>query len=260
MIARSNGFEGFFTECPLYPAGTAPSRRLAADRNLQTAVKKDFRKKKGTFFPLRRLIPQKPNLTGEKSLGCRSRKTGKRTVGRKPRDRRSDEGITRASQNSTVGFRVRSKRQSAGSLPTRVTSKKSGKMLPCRRRPRSVQFAIPECVGGWLRTIARRLAIQRSIQRNRQHLIDPQTTTGIPATGAETPLDQLIEKERCEALHAALCHLKLPYRQVLKWFYFENCSLEQISKMEQIPVGTVKSRLHTARKILSARLQHLRTA
>jgi RNA polymerase sigma-70 factor (ECF subfamily) len=118
----------------------------------------------------------------------------------------------------------------------------------------------PECVGGWLRTIARRLAIQRSTQRARQHLVDPQTITGNPAVEFEAPLDHLIEKERCEALHAALCHLKLPYRQVLKWFYFENCSLEQISEMEQIPVGTVKSRLHTARKILSARLQHLRTA
>jgi hypothetical protein len=50
MIARSKGFNIFFEECPLYPAGTAPSRRLAADRNLQTAVKKDFRKKKEPFF------------------------------------------------------------------------------------------------------------------------------------------------------------------------------------------------------------------
>ena len=118
----------------------------------------------------------------------------------------------------------------------------------------------PECIGGWMQTIARRLAIQRIAKRSGQHLIDPHTTTANPVEPTESPLEQLIQKERYEAVHSALSELKVPHRRVLRWFYFDNYSIRQIGQIERIPVGTVKSRLHAARQILAGRLQHLKTA
>ncbi len=118
----------------------------------------------------------------------------------------------------------------------------------------------PECVGGWMRTISRRLAIKRSIRRDGHYLVEPHTLSVIESPEEVKPLDHLIQEERYEALHEAIGHLKFHHRQVIKWFYFENYSLEKIGKIEHIPVGTVKSRLHAARKILSEKLQYLRTA
>ena len=111
-----------------------------------------------------------------------------------------------------------------------------------------------------MQTIARRLAIQRIAKRSGQHLIDPHTTTANPVEPTESPLEQLIQKERYEAVHTALSELKVPHRRVLRWFYFDNYSIRQIGQIERIPVGTVKSRLHAARQILAGRLQYLKTA
>ena len=47
-------------------------------------------------------------------------------------------------------------------------------------------------------------------------------------------------------------------REVIILFEFEELSCEQIAKKTGVPEGTVKSRLHSARKILSEKLQFLR--
>ncbi len=47
-------------------------------------------------------------------------------------------------------------------------------------------------------------------------------------------------------------------RQVVIWFEFEEMSYEQISQKLGLPIGTVKSRLFNARKILSEKLNFLK--
>ena len=118
----------------------------------------------------------------------------------------------------------------------------------------------PECIGAWLRTIASRLAVQRVTKHAGPQLIDPHISLANPVGSIGSPLDHLIERERYEAVHAALGSLSLPHRRILRYFYFHHYSLIQISEKEGLPLGTVKSRLHAARNKLAYLLRHLKTA
>ncbi len=118
----------------------------------------------------------------------------------------------------------------------------------------------PACIGAWLRTIASRLATHRAAKRAELQLIDPHISLANLVSADGSPLDHLIEKERYEAVHAAFSHLAPMHRRILRSFYFDQHSLSRISKIERIPVGTVKSRLYTARKKLASRLESLNTA
>lgn len=56
------------------------------------------------------------------------------------------------------------------------------------------------------------------------------------------------------ALHTAISELPKKHRVVVILFYFREFSLREISGMLEIPEGTVKSRLNTAKKLLRRRL------
>lgn len=118
----------------------------------------------------------------------------------------------------------------------------------------------PECIGAWLRTIASRLAVRRVLQHAGPQLVDPHIGLANSVGRIRSPLDHLIERERCEAVHSALDSLSTPHRQILRHFYFHHYSLIQISEKEGLPLGTVKSRLHNARIKLASLLRHLKTA
>lgn len=65
-------------------------------------------------------------------------------------------------------------------------------------------------------------------------------------------------KTRQKEILKAVDSLPRKMRQVVIWFEFEEMSCDQIAAKTGIPVGTVKSRLFNARKILSEKLQHLK--
>lgn len=65
-------------------------------------------------------------------------------------------------------------------------------------------------------------------------------------------------KSRQKIILKAVDSLPKKMRQVVIWFEFEEMSYEQISKKLELPVGTVKSRLFNARKILSEKLSFLK--
>jgi RNA polymerase sigma-70 factor (ECF subfamily) len=48
----------------------------------------------------------------------------------------------------------------------------------------------------------------------------------------------------------AIAQLPARYREVVTLYYLEEFSLETIAKVTQEPLGTIKSRLHRARKRL----------
>ena len=62
------------------------------------------------------------------------------------------------------------------------------------------------------------------------------------------------EKERQKIILKAVDSLSKDFRKVIILFEFEGYSLEEISRRLKIPVGTVKSRLFNARKILKQKL------
>ena len=52
------------------------------------------------------------------------------------------------------------------------------------------------------------------------------------------------------AVHAGLNKLSLPHREALTLFFLQDLSIEEIASVLAIPPGTVKSRLHHAKKAL----------
>lgn len=70
--------------------------------------------------------------------------------------------------------------------------------------------------------------------------------------------ERLDAKQRQKAILKAVDNLPRKMRQVVVLFEFEELSYEQISKKTGLPVGTIKSRLFNARKILSEELKFLK--
>lgn len=58
--------------------------------------------------------------------------------------------------------------------------------------------------------------------------------------------------EDAAAVHAGLDELSLPHREALTLFFLQELSIEEIASVLGIPPGTVKSRLHHAKKALRA--------
>jgi RNA polymerase sigma-70 factor (ECF subfamily) len=80
-----------------------------------------------------------------------------------------------------------------------------------------------------------------------------------PATD-EDALRSLIAGERSAALLAAVRELPAGYRDAVLLCDLEEKSYEEAARLMGCPVGTVRSRLHRARALLSARLKWLRGA
>lgn len=80
--------------------------------------------------------------------------------------------------------------------------------------------------------------------------------------GADAELTESIETEVLQAeerrcVRRAVSDLPEKYRIVILLFYMEELSIEEISAVQNIPKGTVKSRLHQARKLLKQQLEVL---
>ena len=69
------------------------------------------------------------------------------------------------------------------------------------------------------------------------------------------PEELLIRKEQEERFMRLLNQLPVPHRAVLLLHFVEDFSLEEISRITDTPTGTVKSRLHYAKKALRALLE-----
>lgn len=116
------------------------------------------------------------------------------------------------------------------------------------------QIREPERFAGWLRQVAVRMAINRATRR----VAPPSVETGVlegAARPSDEPLDQLITRERAERLREALGRLKSLDREALDAFYIRGHSLIEIAESLGVPLGTVKRRLHTARKRLRLELE-----
>lgn len=71
----------------------------------------------------------------------------------------------------------------------------------------------------------------------------------VPATGVDVQRD-VLEKDTDREVMYAIAQLPARYREVVTLYYLEEFSLETIAKVTQEPLGTIKSRLHRARKRL----------
>ena len=70
------------------------------------------------------------------------------------------------------------------------------------------------------------------------------------------PSDMLLRQEQEETFMIAIQSLSEPHRSVVLLHYLEEFSLEEIAEIGGISVGTVKSRLHYAKKELRKLLEN----
>lgn len=116
------------------------------------------------------------------------------------------------------------------------------------------QLRVPEAFGGWLRQIVRRMAINRMTRRRVAIATDPDTLAGV-AQRSLTPLDDLLDGERCEQVRSGLERLGEVDRQTLEAFYIGGHSLLEMAEQFEAPLGTIKRRLHVARKRLAREME-----
>jgi RNA polymerase sigma factor (sigma-70 family) len=107
----------------------------------------------------------------------------------------------------------------------------------------------PARLRAWLFGIARRVLMDRL----RAQYAAPVFADVEPADLAE-PDDRREAALAAEELHAALAALPVAEREMLALFYLEELSLNQLADVLAVPVGTVKSRLFRARRMLRERL------
>lgn len=107
----------------------------------------------------------------------------------------------------------------------------------------------------WLYRIARNLCIN-TVQRSSRK------ETGLPAeelipARTDDPASELLRKEEIEGLRKALDQLQDKHREIITLKTFQDCSYAEIAEILDIPIGTVMSRLYTARTKLRAILMEV---
>jgi RNA polymerase sigma-70 factor (ECF subfamily) len=125
-----------------------------------------------------------------------------------------------------------------------------------RAMQKIAQLREPEAFGSWIQTVASRMAINRAVRRRNGISTEPETLAAT-CVDAETPLTSALTRERRSQVRAGLRRLGELDRDTLMAFYVEGQSLLEMSQEFQSPVGTIKRRLHVARKRLAKELEEV---
>jgi len=112
------------------------------------------------------------------------------------------------------------------------------------------QLQAPEAFGGWLRQIVHRMAINRATRRPTPTSVDHEILEATVTCDSD-PLEAVLTREQKMQVHQGLNRLGDLDRQTLVAFYLDGQSLNQMSDAFAAPIGTIKRRLHVARKRLA---------
>jgi RNA polymerase sigma-70 factor (ECF subfamily) len=118
------------------------------------------------------------------------------------------------------------------------------------------QLREPQAFGGWLRAVTNRMAINRAMRKRSPIATEPETLAAT-CVEHETPLTNALARERQSQVRAGLGRLGELDRDTLVAFYMQGQSLVEMSQEFRSPVGTIKRRLHVARKRLAKELEEL---
>jgi RNA polymerase sigma-70 factor (ECF subfamily) len=119
------------------------------------------------------------------------------------------------------------------------------------------QLRDPRCFAGWLRQITVRMALNRLARLGPVRRAEPEVLENAAADDAG-PLEEMVRAEQRKELWAGLNRLKALDRATLEAFYIRGRSLKQMSREFETPLGTIKRRLHVARKRLRRQLERPR--
>ena len=111
----------------------------------------------------------------------------------------------------------------------------------------------------WLYRIAFNTAIsRRRVRRGEQSIEQTRELTGNELIdGSESADQRMLRRERACEVHQAMNQLPEEFRSVLVLREVEGCDYDTIAEILDLPVGTVRSRLHRARLQLKEQLIEL---
>jgi RNA polymerase sigma-70 factor, ECF subfamily len=121
------------------------------------------------------------------------------------------------------------------------------------------QLRTPEAFAGWIRQITVRMAINRVVRRVECTSLDPDSLLAQDAAEG-SPLESILELERQSQVRAGLNRLGYLDRETLIAFYVDGKSLLEMAEDFDAPLGTIKRRLHVARKRLAREVEELAVA
>ncbi|UOR10567.1 RNA polymerase sigma factor SigW [Halobacillus amylolyticus] len=116
----------------------------------------------------------------------------------------------------------------------------------------------------WLYRIATNLTIDRIRKKKPDYYLDAEVrgTDGLDMY-SQLAIDQASPEEEVESLelqsyiHREILALPPKYRSVIVLRYLDELALQEIAEILDIPVGTVKTRVHRGREALRKRLRHV---
>jgi RNA polymerase sigma-70 factor, ECF subfamily len=114
--------------------------------------------------------------------------------------------------------------------------------------PRKTGFAVRLL---WLYQIARSKALNRLADRRMARSLDEGE---VPADVADEPEPEFLASDAAR-IHEGLAQLSPGHREVLVLRFMENLSYEQIADVVRCNTGTVRSRLHYAKRALLQQLE-----
>lgn len=116
----------------------------------------------------------------------------------------------------------------------------------------------------WLYRIATNLAIDRLRKRKPDYHLDAEIrgTDGLDmysqlAAKERLPDDEVQSLELQSYIQKQITGLPKIYRTIIMLRYLEEFSLKEISEIMDMPLGTVKTRIHRGREALRRKLRHL---
>ncbi len=109
----------------------------------------------------------------------------------------------------------------------------------------------------WLYRIAINAAISRRRKRKGEASLDAcQDEQGVqPVDHLEGAEQRVLREERAGQVQSALAALSTEHRMILVLREMEDCDYDQIAEILDVPVGTVRSRLHRARLQMREQLE-----
>jgi RNA polymerase sigma-70 factor (ECF subfamily) len=110
------------------------------------------------------------------------------------------------------------------------------------------------CLKSWLCQITVRMAINRLTRKGLVKPTKSEVLDNVSAAGRE-PLDDIVRAEQRATIWGGLDRLKPIDRATLEAHYLRGHSLDRMSRDFEAPVGTIKRRLHVARKRLRLQLE-----
>ena len=123
------------------------------------------------------------------------------------------------------------------------------------------RLAEPRALRTWLYRIGHCQAVSHGRRAGREmRATDDATDVGdLPADAGGADADPIAAAEAAEQVHAGLARLSLPHREVLTLHFLEDLPVDEIATVLGVPPGTVKSRLHYAKRALRDALEREQT-